>query len=183
MRKIKVVIALLMALTILMAGCLGGGEEDGDNTIEYVEARGTWATEGNVATEESGDPVSVTEAVTISLPEDNLTSLNIDIKIMEASGDYDDSSTNPDEATGSLDDTGGGYNITLKKSFTPYSDTHSIKSQEGISLPAQWTLTLDVTCNPSDDRWPGPLIISVYPDHGFSYNVSITYAYLKPAET
>lgn len=178
MRKIKIVIALLVAMAILMAGCLGGGEEDGSNKIEYVEARGIVATEGSREIEGSPDPVPVQEKVPLTIPEDNITALTIEIKVMD-----NDDGTNPDEASGSLDAPGGGYNISLKKSNTPYSDTQTIKAQEGLSLPTQWTLTLDVVCNPGDDRWPGPLYIIYTPDRGFSYNVTVNYVYLTPAET
>lgn len=178
MNKIKVVIALLVAVTILMAGCLGGGEEDGGNQIEYVEARGKIATEGSREIENSPDPVPVQEKVALAIPEENITALTIEIKVMD-----DDDGTAADEASGSLDDAGGGYNITLKNSVTPYSESQTLRAPEGFSLPSQWTLTLDVVCNPGEDRWPGPFYIIYTPDNGFSYNVTISYVYLTPAET
>ena len=178
MRKIKVGIAFLVALTILMAGCLGGGEEDGGTKTEYVEARGTIATEGSREIENSPDPVPVQEVVALAIPEQNITVITIDIKVMD-----DDDGTNADEASGSLDDAGGGYNVTLKNSVTPYSDSQTLRAPEGFSLPSQWTLTLNVVCNPGDDRWPGPLYIIYTPDNGFSYNVTLKYVYLTPAET
>lgn len=184
MRYVKTAIALLVALTVLMAGCLGSGDEGGGNEIQYVEARGMTGAEGAVEVSvDSPDPVPASESVNLVMPEDNITGVNLVIKVMDASGEYSDDQTKQDDVSGSLDAAGGGYNETLQKGQTTYTKTISIKSQDGRSLPSQWTLSLDVVCNSGDDQWPGPLIVRYYPDHGFSYNVTVTYTYLTPAET
>lgn len=178
MKKVKIVIAFLLTSTILIAGCLGGGENGGDEPVEYVELRGTTGAEGNVETLAQDQPETVTETVDVSIPESNITGINFVIKVEDGDG-----GTNPDEVSGSLDSTGGGdYNETLPKGSTPYSKTIDIKATEDHSLPSSWTLSITVVCHASNDRWPGPGLWIGTPDNGFSYNVTVTFKYLTPAE-
>ena len=178
MKKVKIVMAFLLILTVFITGCLGGGEDGETNPPEYVEAKGTTGAEGNVETLAQAQPETVTETIDISIPESNITGLDIVVKVADG-----DDGTNPDEVSGSLDSTGeGGHNETLPQGNTPYTRTININAQEGRSLPTSWTLTLTVVCYASTDRWPGPGFWIGTPDNGFSYNVTVTYTYLKLAE-
>ncbi len=176
--------ALLMVTILVagaLAGCLGGGDDSDSNEIEYVTAFGIISTQGSVTSQESTDPVPVTETIDLSFPVENLTMISITIIVEDDSADNSDAETRPDDVSGTIEDAGGeGFNETLQEGQTPYQTTITINSREDQSLPANWKLILDVTCNPSDDNWPGPLIISVSPDNGFSYNVTVDYKYLTP---
>lgn len=179
MQKVKIVIALLLVGTVLMAGCLGGDDENSNSDgIQYIEAKGSAGTEGDVEANAQASPESVTKTVDLPIPSDNITKVSFVITVEDGESD---SQTEPDEVSGSLDGSGeGGYNETLQQGNTPYRTTVEIKAPEGLSLPSGWTITLDVVCHSSNDQWPGPMIWRGYADNGFSYNVSVEYTYLTP---
>jgi hypothetical protein len=177
MKKMKIGLVIILALTIMTAGCLGGGEDDGGEPPEMVEAKGTTGTEGVVETLAQAQPEPASETVELTIHEGNLTSIDFTIKVEDG-----DDGTNADEVSGSLDSP-GGFNETLAQGQTPYTKIINIKAGEDQTLPNQWTISLDVVCHASDDTWPGPIMWFGTPDNGFSYNVSVTYKYLKAAET
>jgi hypothetical protein len=182
MRKTTAAIALLLAMTVLITGCLGGGDDKKkNNNQEFVKATGITVVEGDVETLAQAQPETVIETVDIAIPIANLTGITLDIKVMEGVGGESDEGTNPDEVSGSLDSSGeNGGNESLQNGQTNYQTTVAIQAGEGQSLPSSWTLTLEVVCHASNDQWPGPMIWRGVPDHGFSYNVTVTYEYLEP---
>lgn len=175
MRKWVLLMVTIVILTVF-AGCLGGGDEGGTRSPQMVTAKGTTGAEGSVAAEQSTEPVPVSETVNIPIPEGNITGVSFVITVEDG-----DDGTNADEVSGDLEGA-GGFNNTLPNGQTPYKATVDLKAKEGQELPSSWTITLNVVCHPSDDTWPGPLIISVNPDNGFSYNVTVNYQYLTPAK-
>ncbi|UCE39442.1 MAG: hypothetical protein JSW00_09530 [Thermoplasmata archaeon] len=178
MKKVKYAIAFVLALTILMAGCLGGDEDKKDKAVEYTTAKGTTGAEGDVEADVTGPPQEFTETVDIPIGLENLTAITFQISVEDGQGENSDASTNPDEVSGSLDSS--GFNETLPEGKTPYQATINVKAPEGENLPSGWTLTLTVVCHPGNDRWPGPGIWYGVPDNGFSYNVTVEYTYLTP---
>ncbi len=182
MKKVKIVMAFLLILTILIAGCLGGGENEEIKPPEYVETKGTTGAEGSQSTDVTYEPETMTETVNLPIPADNITKLSFVITVNDGTEENSDDGTNPDEVSGDLEGA-GGYNETLKQGQTPYQDTITIKAQEGQNLPPSWTLYLNVVCHAGEDQWPGPYIWRAPHDNGFSYNVTLTYVYLTPVET
>lgn len=180
MRKLVLVIAVIIVMAAF-AGCLGGDEgKKKSNEPEMVEASGTTGTEGSVETLAQGPPETVVETVEIIIPDGNVTSVAISIKVSD-----DDDGTNPDQVSGTVEGSGGvgEYNATLPSGPTPYVATVNFKAQEDLSLPNNWIISLSVDCYSSDSQTLGILPIWVgTADNGFSYNVTFTYKYLKAIE-
>ncbi len=183
MRKAKVVIAILLVATVLIAGCLGGGDKPKEETPEFVEAKGATGDAGNVEALAQASPEPVTTTVEIMIPLENLTEVTFVVSVEDAQGENSDDQTNPDEVSGTItDNMDAGISQNLPQGQTPYKNPPIIlKGKVGGSLPSGWTITLNVVCHASSDQWPGPLIWRGYPDHGFSYDINVTYKYLKPA--
>ena len=151
----------------------GNGSESPEKDEEEGEAEGTIGTYGTVEAFAQASPDTVTETVELHIPEDNITCLDFVIRVEDGDG-----GTNPDEVSGSIDSE-GRYTKTLPQGQTPYSSTINIMPPEGQSLPNSWTISLEVVCHASDSETTGALFWVGTPDYGFSYNVSVTYKYIK----
>jgi hypothetical protein len=178
MRKM-VLLIIMMVILAAFAGCLGGEGKSKPKTVEMVRATGTANAEGAHELLAQASPESGSETVEITIPEGNITGVKIDVRVSD-----DDDGTPPDQVSGSVGGSGGGldYNDTLPNSPTPYTGTVSFNAGEGLYLPMNWKITIDVVCHASDSQTPGFFIWIGTPDNGFSYNVTITYTYLVPME-
>jgi hypothetical protein len=179
MRKLVLVIAVIIVMAAF-AGCLGGdADKKKSNEPELMEASGTTGSEGSVETLAQASPETASETVEIIIPDGNVTSVAISIKVSD-----DDDGTNPDQVSGTVEGSGGvgNYNATLPNGPTPYTATVNFKAGEEQSLPNNWIISLSVECHASQDNWPGPIMWVGTADNGFSYNVTFTYKYLKAAE-
>jgi hypothetical protein len=182
MRHVKIVIATLIAATVLTAGCLGGGDKPKEDNPDFVEGKGTTGAAGNVEQLAQASPEPVTERVDITIPLENVTEAVFTIVVDDAMGDESDEGTPPDDVSGTIEDAmDAGISETLPQGQTHYSTTVTLKAKSGGSLPSVWTVTLNVVCHASASMTPGFLIWIGTPDHGFSYDINVTYKYLKPA--
>jgi hypothetical protein len=138
-----------------------------------AEAEGTTGAAGTVEAFAQASPDTVSETVEINIPEDTITSVDFVIRVEDG-----DDGTNADEVSGSIDST-GGHNEPLPQGQTLYTSTINIIAPEGQYLPKSWTISLEVVCHASDSQTSGVLVWVGTPDYGFSYNVSVTYKYIK----
>jgi hypothetical protein len=127
---------VLLTVTIIVfaafAGCLGGEAKKKTNTPELVKATGTTGTEGSVETLAQAFPEQTSETVEIIIPDSNITSVTIAVKISD-----DDEGTKQDQVSGGVEGTGGqgDYNESLPNGPTPYTGTVNFNAGEGQSLP------------------------------------------------
>ncbi|MCD6461419.1 MAG: hypothetical protein J7L61_01595 [Thermoplasmata archaeon] len=182
MDRVKVLLASLIVLAVVSAGCVGGGEKAAPKAPQMVENNGTTGTDGEKVIDGGIEDAPVTEKVSLTIPAVNVTKISMVITVNDGNSKSSDENTNPDDVTGNVEGGGGGANVTktLPGGSTPYKTTVDISAPEGETLPSSWTITLNVVCKPSDDQWPGPLIWRGYTDHGFSYSINVTYTYLTP---
>jgi hypothetical protein len=147
-------------------------DEDEDEPPQGDEGEGTIEEEGTVETLAQASSETVTEEVDVNIPENKITSIEFVVRVHDG-----DVQTNADEVSGSID-ISGMYLENLPRGQTPYKKTVNIEPSEGKYLPPLWTVTLEVECCASDDQWPGPMVWRGTPDHGFSYEITVTYRYL-----
>lgn len=182
MRKRNIVIAILIVTTVLTAGCLGGGDKPKEETPEFIEGKGTTGTTGNVEQLAQASPEPATGTADITIPMENVTEAVFTIIVNDAMGDESDEGTPPDEVSGTVEDAmDAGITQTLPQGRTPYKQEVIFKGKAGGSLPSVWTVTLNVVCYASESMTPGFFIWIGTPDHGFSYDINVTYKYLKSA--
>jgi len=168
--KTYVLIAAALLVAVLLSGCLGGDDKKEDKPPEVMGGSQQVSGSGSGLAQATAEVI--TSTLDVNIDQTDVISITVNVTV-----DDGDANTNPDTVQDASFSSEGNMSATGRGGTTPSSFQLKIEWDGTNYLPSSWTFTISVSCEASDDQWPGPLIWTGTPDRGFSYDLDITYEY------
>ncbi|MFW3147147.1 MAG: hypothetical protein ACMUIE_10090 [Thermoplasmatota archaeon] len=177
--KVQLAVPIALAMvSLLIAGCLGGGGEDkkGPDMIVFNSGMELAGSQQGLA---QAAPEDLYIDVPINLDFDNVIKLTINITVEDGDeGTIADTVGQMELTSGE----GGNGTVTINGGRTPLTQMAVVEWDGTEYVGTQWTLHIPVTIEGGEDTWPGPFIWRGIPDQGFRYMLEVSYDYHDTGE-